>query len=403
MNSHTRTYLITLKAALFVIILSLASGALCKPLLSAFYYPGNRNLTQLDLSLNQGVLEHLDFLIYAPSIHGLQPMDGSYHMNRISRHNLRLIAHYIRQHKLHVKLMLSLGYWHPHVMRETIIRPRVRRRFIASIIHVLRLRSYDLKGIDVDWEDEYSPVKHEDKLFPIFIKDLKNAMRAHGFAHYPLSVDIPPNHIDDFPAPKLWLPYVNWANLMGYDFYGDWLPYSELDSTLGYVMTPYAATNPHYENISLIGALEHYQDLGIPNNKMMVILPLYGTMSRVQHTGGLYYYGLRQRVIGPRKPTYYPYWKIYLDYGTYDHPKDGYSSHQYTFVTPSGAKGASSFWLTRGTHFISYPDPIAIKQDAQYLMAQHYLGISVWELSDSIKYEDPNSLLNIIATAERHG
>lgn len=389
------------RCLLLLFLLCFNACALCKPILSAFYYPGNRRLTQLDLSLNQAALQHLDVLIYAPSIHGLQPLDGTYRMNRISRDNLAFIARYLREHKLSVKLMLSLGYWHPRALRDTIIVPSVRRAFIASIIGMLRAHRYDLKGIDIDWENEYSPAKNEEKRFPLFVKALKQAMQRNGFGHYLLTVDLPSNHVSDFPSPKKWIGYVNWANLMGYDFYGDWLPYAELDSTLGYNTVPYAGKAPHYANISLIGALNQYKARGIPNDKMVVILPLYGTMSRIQHTGGLYRYGLRQPVIGQHKPTYYPYWQIYTYFGIYNQPKNGYTAHQYTFSTPDGANGMSSFWLTKDHMFMSYPDPIAIKQDADYLMKQHYRGLSVWELSDSIKFDDPNSLLGIMAKAEQ--
>jgi chitinase len=396
-NTLKRTFLLFLLGLLPLFSIANASA---RPLLTAFYYPGNRKINDLDMVLNQTALRHLDILIYSPSIHGLQPMDGTYRMNHIARYNLSFMARYFHKHNYKLKLMLSLGYWGPRFMRHVITMPSTQRRFITAVINTLKNKSYNLKGIDIDWENEYSPIRNERKRFPIFVKQLKEAMVRNGLSRDYLTVDLPSNHIPDFPKPRTWLRYVNWANLMAYDFYGDILTYTELDSTLGYVTTPYPDKPPSYDNVSLAAVLTTYQQLGIPKNRMVVILPLYGAMMHVKHTSGLYYNGLRQPITSGPTPAYIPYWKIYLTYGNYNHPLNGYIPHEYTFTTPSSTRNDNSFWMTKGTRFLSYPDPIAIKQDADYIVGQHYLGMSVWELSDALKFENSSSLLAIIARAE---
>lgn len=353
------------------------------------------------MEANKEALAHLNVLMYSTSKESLQPNGDTYSLPPTSDANLRFMAQYLHQHKLHTKLMLSLGYWDPPFMRATIIVPALRQRFIQSIIKTLQNRAYGLQGVDIDWENEYWPSKGEKAAFPIFIKELALAMKRYGLTGDLLTLDIPPNHTDDYPDPKLWIRYVNWVNLMGYDFYGDVLSYTELDGTLGYDPIPYAAKAPTYTNTSLIGTLKQYEQKGIPKSKMVIILPLYGTMDQVSDTTSVgTHYGLRQHIIHNNAPTYYPYWVIYTKYGTYTHPKNGYSAHQYIFKSLHGPT-FSAFALTKGTRFISYPDPIAIRQYADYLVAHNYLGISVWELSDSIKFGNPDSLIRAIAKAER--
>lgn len=381
---------------LLTLLYTLCLSAHATPQLMAFYAPYERHLSTLDLELNQGALQHLDTLLYSASTFGLRPVDGTYRLYPVTDTNLRFLARYTKKHLPKLKLMLSLGYWNPERMRQTITVPRVRRRFIQSVINTLQNKAYRLSGVDIDWENEYWPIHDERKRFPIFIKQLRQAMNRHGLSRDSLSVDLPPNHMTDYPAVTTWLAYVSWANIMAYDFFGDTLDYSELDCPLGQNTTPYAGKPPSYQNLSLIGLLQYYRQHGLPVDKTVIVLPLYGMMMHVAHTGERYHDGLRQRVIGRHTPIDIPYWKIYLSSGTYGHEKNGYSAHKYTFHTPTDAKGSSSFWMTKGNHFLSYPDPIAIKQDTKYISQQGYLGISTWELTDALEYKNPASLIQAI-------
>ncbi|PHQ81112.1 MAG: hypothetical protein COB66_03100 [Coxiella sp. (in: Bacteria)] len=383
---------------LFFVFFSITACAQ-KPLITAFYYPGARRLTTLDLSLNKGAISHLDVLIYSASVQGLRPNGRHYSLPNVTRYNLHFIAQWLRKQKMQTKLILSLGYWNPAAMRHTITRPADRQRFVSSIINTLQNRYYGLDGIDIDWENVYGPVSHEITRFPLFIRALNQAMKQHGLQHDLLTLDIPSNFIAKFPAPSQWAPYVNWANLMGYEFYGDTLTYTELDGAFGNVTVRYNGKPPRYPIIALVTSLKQYQQLGLPPNKLVVVLRDYAFSNHVRSTSRLFYAGLHQRIIGRHDVTVYPYWKLVLMAGTYGHTKHGYQAHRYRFKTPAAAKGFSAYWMTKGHRFISYPDPIAIKEITHYLVAQHYRGISIWELSDALKFHNSASLLSIIVNA----
>lgn len=370
-----------------------------QPILTSFYYPGYRKLSKLDMVMNEPMLKHLDVVMYSASIHGLRPYGPSYQLSRYTASNLELMSNYIQKQHLKTKLMLSLGYWDPRSMRRTITDPDTRKRFIAAVVRTLKTKRFGLSGVDIDWENVDNPVKNEIEDFPIFIRELSRALKDNDLGDDLLTVDLTVNYTHEYPDPKQWIDSVSWANLMGYDLYGDSLPYSELDTAFGYVTLPYPGKKPIYPNISIADALINYRARGISNDKMVVALPLYGVIQHVRHTTSAYNYGLRQPVIGNRESGSMPYWQIATRYGTYGHNKDGYTSHKYTFKTPDIAAGFSGFWMTKGERFISYPDPIATRQIADYVVSHHYRGLSAWELSDAIKFSNPNSLLAILSKA----
>ena len=386
-----------ISAATVVLVSSCLAAT--RPILTSFYYPGYRKLSNLDLVMNEPMLKHLDVVMYSASIYGLRPYGPSYQLSRYTAANLERISKFLHQHHLKTKLMLSLGYWDPRKMRKTITDPATRQRFIAAVIRTLKTKRFGLSGVDIDWENVDNPVKHELRDFPFFIRELSKALRRSGLSHDLLTLDLTVNYTHEFPDPKQWINYVSWANLMGYDLYGDSLPYSELDTAFGYVTLPYPGKKPIYPNISIADALQNYHARGIMNNKLVVALPLYGVIQHVRHTSQAYNYGLRQPVIGNRRSASIPYWKIATDYGTYGHNKDGYQSHQYIFKTPAIADDYSGFWMTKGERFISYPDPIAMRQIANYVVRHHYRGLSAWELSDAMKFSNPSSLLAILSHA----
>lgn len=364
-------------------------AAASKPLLTAFYYPGRHILHDKDLSQNQTALAHLNILIYSASIDSLRPSGhNDFRLASITKHNLTFIANWLKSHHLKTKLMLSLGLWHPKAMRRAITDSNTRQQFVMRIKQTLNDKSLGLSGIDLDWENVYSPVKHEIERFPLLLQDLHQALKGSNKL---ISVDLPSNFIEHFPKPKQWINYVDWANLMAYEYYGDRRSHAELDGTFGRIDIPYAEYTPKYPMITLNTVLQRYRKLGIDNQKMVVILPLYGASNRVTHTDKAHHYGIHQHVIGSHDIKVIPYWKIVARMGTTGHTKNGYTAHCYNH-----GNGFSSYWLTRGQEFITYPDPIATKQITTYLYNHNYRGISVWELSDAVDYKSHYSQLKLI-------
>ncbi len=295
-------------------------------------------------------------------------------------------------------------------MRQVIIDKGPRERFINAVISLLKRSAYDLSGIDIDWENNFDLPPLEMKRFPVFLHRLRDGLRWNGLSRDLLSVDLPaPGKFAKlYPNPRKWLSYVNWANLMAYEYYGNEIPYAELDATLGKVTGSYSNITPSYATTSLINTLNIYRKRGISNNKLIITLPFYASANYIYHADKAHNYGLRQITITPRIYTY-PYWVIYTHYGIIgDKRSPAATFHKYTFNTPAAAAGKHSFWITykrpisvlspslKRYLFISYPDPISTREIAQYAIKHGYHGLSVWTLTDDVHYYNKHSLLKVL-------
>ncbi len=382
-----------------------------KPLLTAFYYCGNIPLKPEILDVSKTAIQHLDILIYSASIFGLEPVHGHYHLNDGTRANLLTLSSWLKKNSPHTKLMLSLGYWHPPIMRQVILDEKSRNNFVNAIISLLKRPEYHLSGIGLDWENIFEPYPLEIDRFPLLVQRLRHGLHWNGLDKDLITVDLPApqKFVLRFPDPQKWIPYVDWANLMAYEYYGDGIPYAELDATLGKVTAPYANITPTYATSSLIDTLALYKKRGIPNRKMVIIMPLYATGNYIRYANKAHNYGLRELTIIPEVQSF-PYWEIYSQYGIQNHIQNSrVTIHDYTFTTPDGAVGKHSFWITYKRHlsffsfshkrylFITYPDPISFQETAAYLMAQKYRGFSAWDLTDDLDFDNQHSLLRILS------
>ncbi|WP_350416677.1 glycoside hydrolase family 18 protein [Coxiella burnetii] len=318
----------------------------------------------------------------------------------------------MREKKIHTKLILSLGHWNPDKMRAVITQSSAQQHFINTLIAVLKNPHYNIGGVDIDWENYFSLQTDEVKKFAAFIKALRSALNENHLTNLCLSLDLPiaPHFAKQYPPPKEWAPYVDWANLMAYEFYGGNPPYTELDSALGNVTLPYAVQYPDkapdYPTISIADTLSIYTDLGIPKRKLVIAWPLYGGMNYISNVNEANHHGLREKIIDDRPTITNSYADIYYKYGIYGKAKKDAIVHQYTFEQPDSTKGKYAYWIThlllesktvgRFYAFISYPDPKATKETAEFVKEQGYLGLSAWQLAFDLSFDNRESLLRAL-------
>lgn len=415
MKSIINTFVL---CCLFCTSLSYAAFPSClapqksRHLVSAFYYEGDLTVTPQTLHRMQERLSHLNVLLYSSSTLGYHPDGNTFRLARKTRENLLAIAQFLKKHKIQTQLMLSLGYWDPQPQRQVILDTKTQHRFIQAVIATLKDPRYRLKGIDIDWENLFPATKKEVEKFPYFLQALKKSMTAAGLSQDCLSVDLPGTveFAKRYPTISQWQKAVDWANIMGYEFYGDRLRYTELDATPGKVTLGYPGKPPHYPAGALIDTLNYYTHQGIARQKIVLALPFYGMAANVAHASKAYYYGLHQPTILHKTVTTYPYDMIYATYGIRGHlPFPGNHIYHYTFKIPAAARGMQSYWLVHDDHpittktpvylFVSYPDPIAIRQITRYVASKGYLGLSAWTLNYDLPFQNPHALLRTITTA----
>merc|ERR1711936_544881 len=144
----------------------------------------------------------------------------------------------LKEQNPNLKVMYSVGGWTAggwifSMMAET---AENREKFIKSAIHFIRY--FGLDGLDVDWEfpgfdmlPEVPTNPADREHFTLLIRELHAAFQVEGFL---LTYASSP---DPFKAEKAYeldkiVDYLDWVNVMTYDYSGPWDPYTGVNAPL---------------------------------------------------------------------------------------------------------------------------------------------------------------------------
>jgi chitinase len=412
MNSWMRVLLVLLFSIFSATAFSYTTRCISTPnhrlILSAFYFPGNAIISPNALSPFKDSVAHLDALNYSTSRFGVIYRHDAYIFSDIAKQNLITIQQWLHNNHLQTKVFLSLGHWSSSRFHQIFIDQKAQNEFIAAVIGIVKQKAYGIQGVDLDWENFFSPRGSELRAFPGFVKNMRQALDRNGLQHVCLTLDLPvaTKFAKIYPKPANWANEVDWANVMAYQYYGLGPDHTELDATLGEVTAPYAGKTPHYENLSLVTSLDYYVQHNLPRNKIVIALPFYGNMNYIHDATTDH--GLRQEVIDSRSIITMDYSNIYDTFGVYGYPKNGASIYEYTFAQPANVSGTHAFWGVRfitespqagkSYKFVSYLDPVSAKEITQFAEKAGYLGLSAWELDNDLPYGNPHSLLRAMYT-----
>ena len=162
--------------------------------------------------------------------------------------------------------------------------------------------------------------------------------------------------------------YLDFWNLMAYDFSGSW------DQVANHQANLYGGA------ISVSKAVDDYKHRGVPLSKMVLGIPAYGR--GFVGTGG------------PGQPYRHA---SETEGGTYlykDLPRQNAQEH---FNKRAGAS-----WSHDGSEFISYDSPEAVRAKAAYIKDKGMLGAMFWELSGDVPADQDRSLVRTMAHALGH-
>ncbi|EST08952.1 Glycoside hydrolase, family 18, catalytic domain protein [Kalmanozyma brasiliensis GHG001] len=256
-----------------------------------------------------------------------------------------------------LKLMLSVGGWTfgPHFAPMASDRNK-RAKFVSSAITILENDGLD--GIDIDWE--YPDNDAQAANYVSLLKELRAGLTAHQQKKkdanpYLLSIAAPcgPDHYQKLRAKDM-DQYLDFWNLMAYDFAGSWSTVTGHQANLWSIKgQPPSADN----------AINWYIAQGVVSHKLVLGIPLYGR-------------GF-ENTDGPQKPyngTGQGTWEA----GNWD----------YKFLPVKGAKemintkiAASWSYDAKKREFISYDTPQNVLLKCQYIVNKRLRGAMFWELS----------------------
>jgi len=295
-------------------------------------------------------------------------MDGRVAVDAAGKEHLRRLTALKATHS-ELKVTISVGGWGAGGFSEAAGDDAGRRAFADSAAQLVT--AFNADGLDVDWE---YPQHGESGIrssprdrgnFTLLLKAVRAGLDATGAAHgrtgadhYTLSIaaaDGPFVNGIDIAAVA---PYVDWFNLMTYDFVN-----SQTPATGHHTGLRASRLAPTVERTTE-RAVRQFLDAGVPPGKLLIGAAFYGReFADVHpHHRGLYqHYGHYQGEV--------PWPRLKTDYLN----KNGYVRYW------DAAAQAPWLWNARTRRFVSYDDPRSIAAKARYVKTWHLGGIMYWE------------------------
>jgi chitinase len=270
-----------------------------------------------------------------------------------------------------LQVAISVGGWGAGGFSETADSDAGRRKFADSAAQLVAM--HDADGLDVDWEyprhgESGIRASPEDRAnFTLLLKAIRAALDEAGAAHgrgganhYTLSIaaaDGPFVSGIDIAAVA---PYLDWFNLMTYDFVNSLTP------STGHHAGLHASKHAQSAARTADRAVREFRSAGVPSGKLLIGAAFYGRE----------FTGVQANNHG-----------LYRPYGSYrgEHPwpalkADYINGNGYVRYWDAAAQ-APWLWNARTRSFISYDDPQSIAAKAAYAKEQHLGGIMYWEQS----------------------
>ncbi|OHX13632.1 glycosyl hydrolase family 18 protein [Chromobacterium sphagni] len=232
-------------------------------------------------------------------------------------------------------------------------------------------------GFDIDWEYPgggglpTNSVDPNDKqnytLLMAEFRNQLNALSTQNKRRYYLTAAIG-SGVDKIrnTEPANYSSYLDWINVMTYDFHGGWEAKGPTNFQSNLYRDPAAPVTGDQVYYTVNDAVQTLVNAGVPRAKINVGLPFYGRgwtgVAAGPQSNGLY-----QVATGPAK-------------GTYEQGIEDYrvlvnrSAKQ--FVSPV----AKQLWTYDGNEFWSYDDPATIRGKLDFVRQQQLGGVFSWSL-----------------------
>lgn len=272
----------------------------------------------------------------------------------------------LKKQNPHLKTLASIGGWTlSDPFSDMAAHPKTREHFVHQCLEFCDKYGFD--GIDIDWEypgfAEHGGRPVDKTNFTLLLKELYLAAKSH---EPPLLVTIAapagPVHYHNMEVGEIHR-YLDWVNLMGYDFHGPWGGGEDAVTNHHSALYPSEKGNPQF-NVDC--AVSYYLMQGVPSEKIVLGMPLYGRSYAL--SGGLYspYKGIGEGTTSEAGVRFFSDIKQRL-LGSYIRQWDDLAQVPYLYHPGSG-------------QFISYDDEQSLAIKCRYVKEQKLGGAMVWEL-----------------------
>ncbi|WP_445229863.1 glycoside hydrolase family 18 protein [Duganella rhizosphaerae] len=328
--------------------------------------------------------------------------------------NLRALVA-LKQRHPQFKVVVSVGGWDwSNQFSNVADSVEARASFVASAVKLMR--RFGLDGVDIDWEYPTEAgvpcvagavcARPADKQnFILLARELRAAFDAAGRQdgrHYSITIAAGgnANYVNGGAAGSGWIGQLaqslDWINIMAYDYHMPWEKrsghHAALSADPGDPGDPVTASGFH-----AAGSVQRYLQAGVAADKLVLGVPFYG-------------YGWKGCAPGANGDGQYQ-----LCDGGASGGVDGGNSYGYSHLLKQGyltagyegGRGYRRYWngAAKAPYlyhagervWISYEDPVSLKEKARYIKAQGLRGAMFWELSN----DGGHQLLDALSAAMR--
>ncbi|CAH0564615.1 unnamed protein product [Brassicogethes aeneus] len=269
-----------------------------------------------------------------------------------------------------LKTLLAIGGWSfgTQKFKDMSATRYSRQTFIYSAIPFLRQRGFD--GLDLDWE--YPKGSADKKNYVHLLKELREAFEAEAqeikkpTLLLTAAVPVGPDNIKagyDVPAVASYLDFIN---LMAYDFHGKW------ERETGHNAPLYSpnSDSQYQKQLNVEHAANLWVKLGAPKEKMVIGMPTYGRSFTLQNANK---FGVHSAASGGGKEGVYT--------------KEG-GFLAYYEICEKLQNGASYVWdeemkvpyAIDGDQWIGFDDEKSIRYKMKWIKENSFGGAMVWTI-----------------------
>jgi chitinase len=280
-----------------------------------------------------------------------------------------------------LKIIVSVGGWGADGFSDAAASDAARAAFAQSAATMLA--QHELDGIDLDWEYPGLPgpgIKHREedrRNFTLLLAAIRQrfdalARERKRDAPYLITAALADSEfVAQIDLDRIH-PYLDWINLMTYDFH------NSLTRTTGHHAALKRSATSASDERSVEHAIAQFRAAGVPANKLVVGVPFYG-----RAFGGVTpdNHGLDQPY--EKYAGDFPWPKLKADYID----RNGYVRYW------DDVAHVPYLWNAQTHTFVSYDDPRSLALKAAFVKSHALGGIMYWEQS-----QDPQGeLLEAIA------
>lgn len=333
-----------------------------KPGIRAAYWPSYSSLPASAIETSYFTHIYYAFLVPSPT---------TYALNVTSDDLIRIpeFIHALRSKTPRVKTLLSIGGGGSNSTLFSIIAgSRAERgKFIKSTIDVARKYGFD--GVDLDWEFPADDVDMAN--LAVLYKEWRRGLVSESLTSRKprllltsavyfaagFFLDEPRS----YPAREM-SKYLDWVSPMCFDYHGSWDNFTGLHSAL----------NDPNSNISTVYGIGSWIESGIPPNKIVMGLPVYGRTWKLQDpkVNGV---GAPAVGVGPGDEGTLVYYKI-IEFNTKNHAVVAFDSN------------AVSFYSNAGDSWIGYEDVPSIRLKVRFARSLGLGGYFFWALGQDYRW-----------------